>query len=549
MAESPLGALSDSAGWSAAPVDSAEARALLQRRLALYTGMTALVSGGHLALTTLTHAAIGGGARWGWYVGGWGPRVHLVIVLLGVAIWAICQVGSRSARWLLALDMLYAIGQGAGYAFLNYAFVEATGQVNAQGLLAIGVVMLTRAAMVPVDVRCTVGTTLLAVLPSVVSTYLLVLDPQAAGQAAWLWVANAMTWSGTITVASGMVSHATFRLRERVREVASLGQYTLGEKIGAGGMGTVYRAHHALLRRPTAVKLLQTSSASPDDLRRFEREVQVTAGLTHPNTVAIYDYGHSRDGVFYYAMEYIEGLTLGQVVEHDGPQSPARVIHVLRQVCGALGEAHAVGLVHRDIKPDNILLCERGGVPDVVKVVDFGLVKDLSEAATTSRTDAIAGTPMYLSPEAIRRPDDVGPRSDLYALGAVAYFLLTGRHVFEGGTILEVCSHHLTTPPAPPSEVLGRALPVELEDLVLRCLDKDPARRPQTAAALDEALAACEQSHAWQRPEAHAWWQRHRETPRPVTDPSPNASTVLALDLGREVRSPVVRTPTMTEVA
>jgi serine/threonine-protein kinase len=239
--------------------------------------------------------------------------------------------------------------------------------------------------------------------------------------------------------------------------------------------------------------------------------VQLTARLSHPNTVAVFDYGRTPDGVFYYAMEYLDGVNLETLVREDGPQPPARVVHVLRQVAAALVEAHGIGLVHRDVKPENILLCERGGVPDVAKVVDFGLVKDLEHrGASLSRADVVQGTPLYLSPEAITAPDRVDARGDLYALGAVGYYVLTGRHVFSGATLIEVCSHHLHTPPEPPSARLGRAVPGALEAILLACLEKDPARRPPSAAALRDSLRNVDGIAEWSEADARAWWQRWR---------------------------------------
>jgi eukaryotic-like serine/threonine-protein kinase len=266
-----------------------------------------------------------------------------------------------------------------------------------------------------------------------------------------------------------------------------LGAYVLDRKIGEGGMGVVYKAIHTLLGRPAAIKLLAPERSGEVDLLRFEREVRLTSQLTHPNTIAVYDFGRTNDGSFYYAMEYVDGLDLQTLVERHGPQDPARVAHLLAQLAGALAEAHAAGLVHRDVKPANLMVCERGGVPDVLKVLDFGLVESVANDAPVS--SHIVGTPLYLAPEAITAPETIDARSDLYAVGAVAYFLLTGVPPFAGNSVLEVCARHLSETPLPPSERRG-GIPPELDALILRCLAKSPAKRPESAAALRGALLA-----------------------------------------------------------
>jgi CHASE1-domain containing sensor protein len=301
-------------------------------------------------------------------------------------------------------------------------------------------------------------------------------------------------------------AQSALRLRRQVRAVQRLGQFTLVEKLGEGGMGAVYRAHHTLLRRPTAVKLIHPSRINATARARFEAEVQLTSSLSHPNTVVVYDYGHSPEGVFYYAMEYIDGITLQELVDVDGPQPPERVVNLLIQVCAALAEAHAIGLVHRDIKPANIMLCERGGLADFVKVLDFGLAKDLSgdSKAQLSQSTALLGTPLYLAPEVILgRPIDA--RLDVYAVGGVAYFLLTGTPVFTGPSLPEVCAQHMSAAPEPPSKRLGRSLPPALEALILQCLAKNPADRPASAGEFARSLTALPVV-PWGNDEARRWW-------------------------------------------
>lgn len=307
-----------------------------------------------------------------------------------------------------------------------------------------------------------------------------------------------------------VVGHLDRSVKESVVRAKQVGKYTLESKIGEGAMGVVYLAKHAMLSRMTAIKLLHTDTTNSEANDLFEREVQLTSQLSHPNTIAIYDYGRTPEGVFYYAMEYIDGITLHELVSQDGPQPESRVIHLLRQVCGSLAEAHAHGVIHRDIKPENIVLCNRGGLFDVVKVLDFGLVKFLnaSREADSNRESQLAGTPLYMSPEAIQLPDQVDHRSDLYAVGAVAYYLLTGETVFTGKSAVEICMHHVCDRPESPSKRTGRQIAPDLQALVMKCLQKDRENRPNDAQVLADALANCEHSGQWTRDESQAWWSR-----------------------------------------
>jgi serine/threonine protein kinase len=324
------------------------------------------------------------------------------------------------------------------------------------------------------------------------------------------------------------------RLTEAELKARQLGQYQLTEKIGAGGMGVVYKAHHALLRRETAIKLLLPDKADPAAIERFEQEVRLTCRLTHPNTIQVFDYGHTPDGIFYYAMEYLDGLNLHELVHHYGAQSAERVAHILRQICESLSEAHGVGLIHRDIKPANVFLCDRGGVPDCVKVLDFGLVKRITDdpgspiVQEAPGQDGIIGTPNFIAPEAINDCNHSDVRSDLYSLGALGYFLLTGREVFEGETIAELCQQHLHEPPVPPSARSGRTIHPGLEKLLLRCLEKDPAARPQSAREMSRALDALGLAPEWTPERRAAWWNDHRHRLAQLAQPArrPDSSAV-----------------------
>ena len=304
------------------------------------------------------------------------------------------------------------------------------------------------------------------------------------------------------------------QMRDAVIAVGQLGQYALEQKIGEGGMGSVYRARHALLRRPTAVKLLEPSKTTDVSVARFEREVQLTSQLNHPNTITIYDYGRTAEGVFYYAMEFLDGYSLDVLVRRFGPLPDGRVINILTQVCGSLNEAHAAGLMHRDIKPANIMITARGGIPDFVKLLDFGLVKavDSHRMQNLTAADTVTGTPLYMAPETVRDAEGCDARGDLYALGAVGYFLLTGHAVFESSSVLEIMRAHVESTPVPPSERAGRQISRSLETVILQLLAKSPGDRPQSAAELTTLLEQCVPLESWGQAEAAAWWQLNQET-------------------------------------
>ncbi len=375
-----------------------------------------------------------------------------------------------------------------------------------------------RAALVPSTVWRTTWITLSAAVPLLV-LYVFhwfpvvvnssLREPIGSVQIVSLVVDVAIWWT-LVTIVCASITRIIHNLRREIRQAMRLGQYTLDEKLGEGGMGMVYRASHAMMRRPTAVKLLPPEKAGEASLTRFEREVQQTARLSHPNTITIYDYGRTPEGVFYYAMELLDGASIEKVVEVDGPQPPGRVVRVLEMVAGGLAEAHALGIIHRDIKPANIFLCRQGGELDIAKVLDFGLVKVVEGQADPNVTSegVATGTPHYMSPEALTDPDTIDGRSDLYALGAVGYYMLTGKPVFEG-SIVEILGHHLHTQPIPPSERLGCEVLPELEAVIMQCLAKKPEERPDGAREIRERLAACFEIRRWRQADARAWWSEH----------------------------------------
>ncbi len=524
-----------------------EEREFLRRRVALFGLMTATVGFAFLGFRVALALALAPDPDQIIDPSIW---AHLVGASLVGLVWLLTRRGDLSTRFIHAVETFGLIGSCTAYTVMG-AQLRWTDHPELIVVLAMTYGLVTRAVTVPSSARRTlllglaIGVPLLVVIGAAAAGatreefVALGADPDAPIKAALVvTVYTAAWWAMTVFVATA-TTRVIYGLRREVRDTRKLGQYTLEEKLGEGGMGIVYRASHALLRRPTAVKLLLPERTGEADLVRFEREVQLTASLTHPNTVTIFDYGRTPDGILYYAMELLDGATLEEVVLIDGAQPASRVIHVLAQVAGALAEAHGVGLIHRDVKPGNIVLCRRGGESDIAKVVDFGLVKELrgGEAALTA-ANTITGTPQYMAPEMISAPESVDARSDIYALGAVGYYLVTGEHVFTGKNIVEICGHHLHSEPTPPSERLGAPVPEALERVLLDCLAKEPERRPPTAIDVRDRLVACRQP-PWTEAQAAAWWQQHEQDVRTLRQKrlSMAGTGTLAVDLGQRLKA------------
>jgi len=477
-------------------------------RLALFAGTACLASTAFLTMRVVLNAVAERGAR-GAPLEAF-PVFHLVATSIFALIWSIAKYGLLPDRALPGLDAAGTVAAAISYVAMART-MPLSWRPDQLVLLILNAVLLGRAALVPSAPRRTAWICAVSVVPIPFVTATLFRANSSGDLVPGAVVTQSAVWSTFLVVLATLISSVTFHLRRSVARARRLGQYTLLERIGKGGMGEVYRAEHAMLRRPTAIKLLPPQSAGEEALRRFEREAQLTARLANPHTVSVFDFGRTPEGAFYYVMEYLNGIDLERLVRESGPLPPGRVVFILRQVCEALAEAHGIGLIHRDIKPANILLSEQGGLSDFAKVVDFGLVKDVtgSEDARLTREGVFAGTLHYLAPEAIQEGGASDPRSDLYALGAVAYYLLTATHVFDGPPI-PVIQSHLNKTPDPPSARLGRALPAKLEALVLECLAKDPARRPTSAAELMERMDACDDVEPWSAELARRWWRARK---------------------------------------
>ena len=445
---------------------------------------------------------------------GWLAPLHLAHPLSFALGLGAVYVGERSlakiqgiAFWVVAFNLLLVIPTIA----VLYPFREP--------FLPVALLLFVMAAFLPCR-NAQVWLAGLAVVTGVISyTVLSGLVPELAtywdgiGSRTAFWE-KVVRVSGItmISLISVLVSRNLYSLQRSAHRAKRLGNYLIEKKLGEGGMGQVYVAHHSMICRPTAVKVMTGDGADgPSAIARFEREVQLSASLTHPNTITIFDFGRTADDTFYYAMEYLDGLDLQRLVERFGPMPADRAVYLLDQICGSLAEAHVRGIIHRDIKPSNIFVTNRGGLHDFVKVLDFGLAREVKQAADSglTKTGVVFGTPRYIAPESVYGSHKSDARSDLYNLGGVAYWLLTGTHRFGGSSSLDLIIDHVKTVPQRPKEVSELPIPDELDALVMRCLEKEPGDRFQTAEEVKDALCAVPLESGWSRRKAREWWDLH----------------------------------------
>jgi len=447
------------------------------------------------------------------------------------ALWAIASLRPWSLRALGILDGGSLLLAGVG---LGLMAAQPDEKQLMAGLFALAVTMMARAVLIPSTAMRTFCLSSIASLPLLMVPWLFHQPAPVPGFGPGLLellsFMNALLWSLLSVALSTVMSRTIYGLRQQVKAASEIGQYTLEEKIGSGGMGEVWRARHRMLIRPAAVKLVtaralgSTPGRDPElRLRRFEREARATAGLKSPHTVQLYDFGVTDDGTLYYVMELLDGMDLDTLVERFGPVPAERAIHFLLQVCASLDDAHHNGLIHRDIKPANIVVSRVSSAWDFVKVLDFGLVRldspKQSEDRLTNDND-VSGTPGFIAPEVVLG-SEADNRVDIYALGCVAYWLLTGKLVFEGPGMIKVMFDHVHTPPAPPSSRSELPIPLELEALILACLEKEPARRPASASDLQTRLQAIPLATPWTRERAERWWVQNApsiSSTRPIAD-------------------------------
>ena len=464
-----------------------------------------------------------------------GPNIITNGLLLGFSTALLLKIryGDYTSEQLISKGLVYEVAICFGIA-LNEQAIHIHGDWDVAGISAICIVLLLFPLFLPTSPRKTAIASFAGATAPIVAAliYSLSADTASHTQLTAYYVVNFIVAGLTVLPATIMQ-----QIGRDMDAAQRLGSYQLEEKLGAGGMGEVWRASHQLLRRPAAIKLIRPEALGAADegaantlLRRFEREAQATANLHSPHSIMLYDFGITEQGSFYYVMEYLQGFSLEDLVERFGPVPPERAVHLLIQACDALSDAHQSGLIHRDIKPANIFVCRYGHTLDFVKVLDFGLVKSFDSTAATSDqpfdpasltgADVTAGTPAYMAPEMALAPETVDPRADIYALGCVAFWLLTGRHVFSGPTPLKVLMDHINTPPPSPAALMEMDLPPALESLVLRCLSKEARDRPQSADELRDALEAIKRDlettvisecgePGWGRGRRRLWWLKH----------------------------------------
>jgi tRNA A-37 threonylcarbamoyl transferase component Bud32 len=468
---------------------------------------------GHLA----AHAIDPASRRWLQF--DLGDGIALGSVILSLALFGYTRTGDRDPRFVLDLGLMYMIATSLALGLVFHLGGVPTPVMVLPEISWIGAVVLMFAAIVPTTQK----KMLIAGLVAASMNPLAMLISKAQGR--WDFGPDSlvlvMHYPDYILVGAAVViTHVVTKLGQQVTKAREMGSYQLGELLGRGGMGEVYKATHRMLARPAAIKLIRTEMLGAVDdeaarlaITRFRREAEAAANLRSQHTVELYDFGVTDDGTLYLVMEFLDGLDLETLVRENGPLPAGRVIHILRQVCDSLEEAHNRGLVHRDIKPANIYVGLVGLRHDFVKVLDFGLVKEVSSASVETSMATIPGqmalgTPAYMAPEmALGEPVD--GRADIYALGCVTYYLLTGQLVFEAEKAFQMIAKHLQSSPVPPSQRTDQPVSPELERLILKCLAKDPKDRPQTAALLLEALDWIP-ADAWGEKEAEHWWMAHR---------------------------------------
>ena len=439
-------------------------------------------------------------------------------ILLSLALFFYARRSDRDPRFILDLGLAYMVLAAAAVGLVMHWEPPPAGFPMVPVISWIGAVVLMFAAIVP----STPGKTLVAGLIAASMNPLGMLIAKARGTWDFGSAGNAflMHYPDYVLVGIAVViSHVVTQLGQQVAKAREMGSYQLGDLLGRGGMGEVYKATHRMLARPAAIKLIRpemlaalSGESAQLAVKRFRREAEAAANLRSPHTVELYDFGVTEDRTLYFVMELLDGMDLETLVRAHGPVPAGRVIHILRQVCESLEEAHATGLVHRDIKPANIHVGRLGLTHDFVKVLDFGLVKSVAGPAREDTLGTAAGltpgTPAYMAPE-MALGDEVDGRADLYALGCVAYFLLTGQVVFEGDNALQMVARHLREAPVPPSRRTSLPVPPALEALVLACLAKAPADRPRSAGELGRALADI-QAEPWGEEQASRWWSAAR---------------------------------------
>ena len=443
-----------------------------------------------------------------------------IIVLLSVGVFLATRSSTADPASIIKLGLAYEVVLAAAMAAADHVLASPADLTAGPAISRVMIIVLVFPIFVPGTPRQTLVAALLAAS----------MDPLAMIGA--IQVRQLVVPSGhillmhipnfVVAVLAVLMSRVITGLGRHVHDARDLGNYRLGELLGRGGMGEVYVAHHRMLARPAAIKLIRPEALEVDGeqarrvAERFRREAEAVASLRSPHTIELYDFGETEDGTLYFVMELLDGINLDAFVERFGPMPAARVVHVLRQACNSLGEAHARGLIHRDVKPANIHLCRMGLQHDYVKVLDFGIVKSqrppssptVPEPALATAADRIIGTPAFIAPE-MATGGAVDGRADLYGLGCIGYWLLTGQLVFDGTTPYEVVAQHIGSTPVRPSKRSGLPIPAALDEVILDCLAKDPARRPADGPELARRLEASLPAVAWTERQAKEWWRDH----------------------------------------